>query len=102
MAAYERFRSRLSDLRTSRGVSAKSMSLQIGKSANYICSIESGKTMPSMDAFLEICDFLEISPAAFFDFEMETERSLLYKEIADMDDKKMEVVKALVGALKKL
>ena len=45
------------------------MSLTIGQSANYINKIENGKALPSMTAFFDICDYLNIHPKDFFDLE---------------------------------
>lgn len=61
---------RLVDLRQSKGVSARDMSLSIGQSAGYINNIENGINLPSMTTFFYICDYLEISPQEFFDFEV--------------------------------
>jgi len=58
---------RLAKLRTSKGVSARDMSLNLGKSPNYINKIERGKARPSMETFFDICDYLNISQTDFFD-----------------------------------
>lgn len=63
------FKNRLAILRTQRGVSAREMSLSLGQNAGYINDIESGKTLPSMLLFFYICEYLEITPSSFFDFE---------------------------------
>lgn len=61
------FCKRLADLRIQKGISAREMSLSLGLSDSYINKIENGKTLPSMEAFFDICNFLEISPRDFFD-----------------------------------
>lgn len=67
---YEDFiAERISQLRQEKGVSARDMSLSIGQNKNYINHIENKKTMPSMQAFLYICDYLSITPRDFFDTE---------------------------------
>jgi len=58
---------RLSRLRMQKGVSARDMSLSLGQANNYINSIENRKTRPSMQAFLYICEYLGVTPQAFFD-----------------------------------
>ena len=63
----EDFVNRLTKLRLKKGVSARDMSLTIGQNASYINNIESGKALPSMSAFLNICDYLNITPSEFFD-----------------------------------
>ncbi len=60
---------RISELRTKRNISARDMSLSIGQNPGYINSIENKKSLPSMQTFLYICDFLEITPQEFFDVE---------------------------------
>lgn len=67
---YEKdFLNRLVSLREEKGVSAREMSLAIGQNPGYINNIESGKTLPSMTGFFFICEYLDISPTDFFDFE---------------------------------
>lgn len=60
------FCNRLAQLRTQKGVSARDMSLSLGQSAGYINNIENEVNLPSMTIFFYICEFLEISPADFF------------------------------------
>lgn len=45
------FINRLVELRMSKGVSARDMSLSIGQSAGYINNIENGVNYPSMSVF---------------------------------------------------
>ena len=61
---------RISDLRIKKNVSARDMSLSIGQSQSYINNIENKKALPSMQMFLYICEYLEISPKDFFDEEI--------------------------------
>jgi len=63
------FGERLARLRTKKNVSAREMSLSIGQNENYINKIENGKSLPSMTAFFDICDYLEITQQDFFDPE---------------------------------
>jgi len=63
------FARRLVELRQSKGVSARDMSLSLGQSAGYINNIENGVNFPSMTVFFYICDYLGITPKEFFDAE---------------------------------
>ena len=63
----EDFISRLSKLRTAKNVSARDMSLSIGQNAGYINNIESGKALPSMSVFFNICEYLHVTPSEFFE-----------------------------------
>ncbi len=65
----EMFRKRLTQLRLEKNVSAREMSLALGQNLSYINRIENGKTMPSMGVFINICEYLNVSPAEFFSFE---------------------------------
>ncbi len=58
---------RLAKLRTQKGISARDMSLTLGQANNYINNIENKKSLPSMQAFFYICDFLGVTPQEFFD-----------------------------------
>ena len=60
---------RLAKLRTQKGVSARDMSLSLGQANNYINNIENKKSLPSMQAFFYICEYLEVTPQEFFDDE---------------------------------
>lgn len=57
---------RIMKLRNIKGVSARDMSLSIGQSADYINKIENKRILPSMPAFFNICEYLEIAPSDFF------------------------------------
>ena len=58
---------RLSKLRIQKGVSARDMSLTLGKANNYINNLEKGKALPSMKSFFYICECLGVTPQEFFD-----------------------------------
>lgn len=60
-------RDRISSLRLKLDVSESKMSMDLGKNHNYIRDITSGKSLPSMQEFLSICDYFEITPQEFFD-----------------------------------
>lgn len=59
----------LAQLRMNKGVSARHMSLSIGQNTGYINNIENGKALPSMTNFVYICEYLDISPMVFFNFD---------------------------------
>lgn len=59
-------RDRITQLRIQKGVSEYKMSYDLGHSRSYIYNISSGKSLPPMAEFLEICDYLEITPSQFF------------------------------------
>ena len=57
---------RLAKLRMQKGVSARDMSLSLGQANNYINNVENKKTLPSMQSFFYICEYLGVTPGAFF------------------------------------
>ncbi|MDE6593406.1 MAG: helix-turn-helix domain-containing protein [Oscillospiraceae bacterium] len=60
-------RNRITDLRIAKNVSEYQMSLDLGHSKSYIQGITSGRALPSMNEFIAICDYFEITPRDFFD-----------------------------------
>jgi len=76
-------RQRITELRMKKGVSEYQMSKDMGHSRNYIRNITSGQSLPSMGEFLYMCDYLGITPCAFFDEQMENP-ALLQKAIDEM------------------
>lgn len=58
---------RLAKLRAQKGVSARDMSLSLGQANNYINNIENKKSLPAMQSFFYICEYLGVTPQEFFD-----------------------------------
>ena len=69
MIDEEFFRDRLRTLRNEKQVSAREMSLALGQNESYINKIESGKATTTIPSFINICEYLKISPSVFFDEE---------------------------------
>lgn len=57
---------RINDLRMKKNISEYQLSLELGHSQEYIQAITSGRNLPSMSAFLEICAYFDITPSEFF------------------------------------
>lgn len=66
------FAERLTDLRIQKGVSARDMSLSMGQTSSYINNIENKSNLPSMKTFFCICEYLEITPLDFFNYDDES------------------------------
>lgn len=60
-------RERITQLRLERNLSEYQLSYELGQSKGYIQGITSGRAMPSMTMFLDICDYFDITPSEFFD-----------------------------------
>lgn len=67
-------RNRITQLRMQKNVSEYKMSIELGHSKGYIQSITSGRSLPSMNEFLSICDYFEITPHEFFN---ESDKNIL-------------------------
>lgn len=94
---------RIAKLRTTKGVSARDMSLSIGQNENYINGIENGRTMPSMQGFFYICEYLKITPEEFFseDVENPMELSYILSKLKTMSSEDLELVKSFIDRLAK-
>jgi len=101
-AMYEDFLpERLAKLRTQKGVSARDMSLTLGQANNYINNIENKKSLPSMQAFFYICDFLGVTPQEFFDEENPYPEAL-QKLVAEAKKLDAESMGYILGIMRKL
>lgn len=100
----EKFPARLAQLRCAKGVSARDMSLSIGQNPGYINDIESRNALPSMSSFFFICEYLDITPHEFFDFESNDPHKLgeLSDLLKQLDTTQLDTIITLVkGLLKK-
>lgn len=97
----EKFSVRLYQLRTQKGVSARDMSLSIGQNAGYINNIETGKAFPSMTSFFYICEYLDVSPMDFFDFDSThpKEQHSLYQDLSKLTDTQFNSIHNIVKDL---
>ena len=57
---------RIAELVKVKKISTIKMSEDLARSKDYIDNIIEHKQLPSMQSFLAICDYLELSPAEFF------------------------------------
>ncbi len=95
--------SRLIQLRSEKGVSAREMSLDIGQNSSYINRIENGKSMPSMQGFLYICEYLGVTPSEFFASNGTNGTAImLAKELEGLKPEQLEIVRGIIADLKKL
>ena len=93
---------RITELRIKRGISELKMSRDLGHSDGYIHHICAGKSLPSMQEFLYICEYLGISLAAFFDEDIE-EPILVQQvnaELRDMSEDDLLLLLQLIRRIK--
>ena len=69
----EFIRNRITELRLKKGVSEYQMSMDLGQNKNYVQAISSGRALPSMKQFLNICEYMEIT---HFNFLMHRKTTL--------------------------
>ena len=94
---------RVAQLRAAKGVSARDMSLSIGQGQAYINNIENQKTLPSMRGFFYICEYLDIPPKDFFDFDSADPERLneIIKDLKSLNSEQLANIAGIVKGLKK-
>lgn len=97
----EFIRQRITDLRIKRGISEYKMSLDLGHSRSYMQSITSGRSLPSLPEFLYICEYLDVTPTAFFD-DRAKEPILVQKALDGMRELSDKDLLALIGLIDRL
>lgn len=80
---YDFIRQRITELRIKKGVSEYQMSLDLGHSRSYMQNIASGRSKPSIEEFLYMCEYLNVTPRDFFD-ESKEEPILVQKALDGM------------------
>ena len=94
-------RSRITELRLKKGVSEYQMSLELGQNRSYIQAISSGRSLPSMKQFLNICEYFEITPLQFFDTQ-ENNPQLIKKALDGMRKMSDDDLIMLIGLIGRL
>lgn len=84
-----------------KGISEYTLSLAIGRSQGYIQSISSGRILPSMNTFLDICKYFDITPTEFFDPSFQNP-TLLHSIISDISKFSEEDLLLLSSVLKRI
>ena len=97
------FSLRLAQLRERKGVSARDMSLSMGQNPGYINNIESEKSMPSLAGVFYICDYLGITPSAFFDTDVAAPGKLqaLVNKLKLLNDQQLDSLAVIVDSMTK-
>ena len=100
---YEEYiRERITELRMRKNISERCMSLDMGHSEGYINHITSGKAMPSMIEFFEICRYFGITPYEFFIENMKYPEKIhkIIKGINKLNEKDTELIINLLESYK--
>ncbi len=77
------------------------MSYDLGHSKSYINNITSGRCLPPMKEFFEICRYLEVTPAAFFDTSLDNP-ALLQMAIDELRKLNDEDIMLIINHMKRL
>jgi len=95
---------RIAQLRISKGISARDMSLTLGQGAGYINSIENKNSLPSMHVFYFICEYFKISPKDFFDAESNTPEKMneIIDDMKALTPEQLSNIAGIVKDLKKI
>jgi transcriptional regulator with XRE-family HTH domain len=96
-------RDRITQLRMQKCVSEYKMSYDLGHSRSYIYNISSGKSLPPMAEFLEICEYLGVTPSDFFNDSNENPVLIqsAIEEIKKLDDDDLMLVSSNLRRLNK-
>lgn len=97
----EYVRNRITQLRLQKGVSEYQMSYDLGHSRSYIYNISSGKSLPPMTEFLQICDYFGITPSQFFD-DSQDNPVLIQTAISELSKLDDEDLKLIIAAMRRL
>lgn len=96
-------RDRITQLRLQKGVSEYQMSYDLGHSRSYIYNISSGKSLPHLAEFLQICEYFGIALSQFFDDSCST--PILFQtavdEIKQLDEKDLSLIIEIIRRLKR-
>jgi len=90
---------RITQLRMERNVSEYELSYALGFSKSYVNMISREKNLPSMNAFLAICDYFEITPAQFFVPYLNDEMDEMLHMFLDLNETERESMKTIMSGL---
>lgn len=94
-------RNRITELRLKKGVSEYQMSYDLGHGRSYIYNISSGKSLPPMSEFLEICKYFQITPNQFFDESIENP-ALLQSAIEELKKLNDDDIMLIISNIRRL
>lgn len=94
-------RNRITQLRLKKGVSEYQMSYDLGHSRSYIYNISSGKSLPPMAEFLEICNYFKITPNQFFEDSIDNP-ALLQSAIDELKKLSDDDMMLVIGFIRRL
>lgn len=94
-------RRRITELRIKKDISEYKMSLDLGHNKSYIQHIVCGRSKPSLQEFLYICEYLGVTPCEFFDDTISNPglAHQAYSMLKELDD---EDILAIISVMKRI
>lgn len=99
--AVEFISDRIRTLRERKGVSAQTMSVELGQNISYINKIENKTARPSIEGLYNICEYFGVNFYEFFDFNSKYPEKVkeLLANIKNLEDDSLQL---LIDIAKKL
>lgn len=101
MVDVDFIRNRITQLRLQKEVSEYQMGYDLGHSRSYMYNISSGKSLPPLPEFLEICNYLGVTPSQFFDTSAENP-ALLQTAIEELKKLNDDDLMLIIGNIRRL
>lgn len=94
---------RMAKIRLEKGESARSVSLTLGKSVNYIVQAENGVMLPPLDVLEEFCEYFGVPLAVLVDpnFKCPERYMLMSKELDTLSEEDFNNLLSIARALNK-
>lgn len=94
----EFIKTRIMTIRNQHNISARSLSLELGMSSEYINQVENGRLTPSLDFVLNFCDYFQISIGEFFDEKNThpTEYKEIIEELNSLNNVELKLITELI------
>lgn len=96
-------RNRVYQIRSANKISARSLSLELGMSSEYINQLESGRLTPSLDFLISFCDYFNLTLSSFFDTEIKysIETKQIIKELNKLTKEEIDLIYNLLQTISK-
>lgn len=94
-------RNKITQIRMERNVSEMRMSLDLGQSQCYIHHIASGRSSPSVQGLLNICEYFEMEPSEFLEDPMPSVLERQIREaLRDLTDEDLQHLLYIIKKMK--
>ena len=92
---------RVFEIISSKNISARSLSLDLGMSSEYVNQVENGRMMPSIDFLINFCDFFNITLSEFFDYENKNliQNKIILVKLNKLDKQQLEAVNMIIDSM---